>query len=215
MELVSIFIAFGALIVAIIFGIYSSKVAINSRDLANQAYQDSRSMSLLDLDPKIGLTSLLRKAGKTSPHFRISNDGPVDAVQLDVQLLQHKFDLPNLGSVSGFISDDRHQRDRLKPFESFTFEIPPHFLEKPTDPLTEPLNEVMEVHISYRRESDRKSYSRRAVYFIDPNQEWVSENDQSINSEKYVDFKAAALRPTYGPFVQHSDTLHDDGDDMN
>lgn len=210
MELVSIIIAFGALIVSIIFGIYSSNVAISSRGIARRAYQDSRSTSLLDLDPNIKLASLLNFDHGGVPEFRIYNEGPVDAVQVSVQLVDLYFRDRDMNRQMSYNSADRWQIGRLIPFESFRIPIPAETLDRVANPKTDPLHYALELQIVYRRESDRKIYASRAVYFIDPDRNLVRENVHTINNQTYAELKAAAFEPVSEAKLWGDDRLHDD-----
>lgn len=179
-------------IVSIISAVFSSAAAYYAIDNALQARQ------IANLDPRVTLdVDLNLKKSESSeipPHFKIKNWGPIKAEQAEVRFTafeynkatkEVEFSMHSSGDEDGqnFLIGDL---DALKyKFFKVDNKLLSLYLEKKV-PNTEP---VIEAQVSYRRESDKKSYLFFVYSFIDSNGEWVSLNEESPDLNSGTRFK--------------------------
>jgi len=69
---------------------------------------------------------------------------------------------------------------------------------------------VMEFRLSYRRPPDMAHYASSAFYFLNPNGNWVREDDGSVKSAQYELIKDMVLRTaqTVDAWYPERDILH-------
>jgi len=168
-------------------------VSSRSCSVAEQASNDIRAIERLDLEPLISFDMEFRQIKKYPPHLVLTNLGPIDAVQVSIQLVAMRYDsLKNIIRIRTFGSEVQWSISKLEVMQPKYFTIPQHWVETNSRIAEPPEHNVIEACIVYRRDPDRKIYGRRALYFINPEGMWVSERDQSINSERYADIIASA-----------------------
>ncbi len=150
-------------------------------------------MSGIELKPEIKVNAHLNKNKFAKFYVTIYNDGPVDAHQLVVKFISHRyFEKFKKIRISGTGSETTYTQPKLPPLKSFSFEILEHFLYG-NAMLQEPKeHNILELRVNYRRSPDFKQFSESALYFVNPDGLWVSENSVSLRSEQYEELKKAA-----------------------
>jgi hypothetical protein len=172
-----------------ILALYVSWRAYDNSVLARK---DARAISGLDLKPKISLNTLFKEINKIPPHYVISNNGPVDALQIEVQLISHRYrkDISKI-KVSTTGSDERKIIPKLPPLTNIAFKFPELWLDVNARIEQPPEHNIMEIRISYRRPPDMMKYTESAFYFINKEGRWVAENDNSLDKDIYAPIKNA------------------------
>lgn len=184
--------------------------------------EDARLISGLDLIPNICLTSDfkrikiakkpdLKEIKEKGPYFLVENKGPIDAIQLEVQMFIHKYS-PDTGRLKTGITSSMHHWviEKLPPLKIKVFPIDDWFYMQPA--ATSPFwHSVLEIRLSYRRNPDLHKFSKRAFYFVGPQEFWVSERDYStLNTERYIPIVRAAIgEKAWEVEWRYNDILHD------
>ena len=93
------------------------------------ARQDAIILSGIELKPEIKVNANINKNKFKDLHAIIYNGGPVEALQLEVKLISHRYFEKLKGiKVSGTGSDTTFSMQNLEPLKSVAFKIPKHFL---------------------------------------------------------------------------------------
>jgi hypothetical protein len=165
--------------------------------------------SLSDLKPTIELNTEFSSIKDTPPYITVKNRGPVDALQMVIEFTSLRYiDPMRKIAIMSTGSDWRWEISKLEPLDRKAFKLPPSLLGVNTrmqDPL---YYNVLEVSIEYLRDPDRKQFKESAFYFINSEGRWVTENDSSINTDKYKKIKQAALNRLRIEMSPFSDKLH-------
>ena len=177
-ELLSVF----ALIISAIAAIFSY-----------QGEQHSVEVSGIELKPEIKVNAHLNKNKVSKFYVTVYNDGPVDAHQLVVTFISHRyFEEFKKIRISGTGSETTYTQPILPPLKRITFEISEHFLYV-NAMLQEPKeHNILELRVTYRRSPGFKQFAVSALYFVNPDGLWVAENSVSLRSEQYEALKKAA-----------------------
>lgn len=202
-------------IIAVIF----SLIAIYQSHLTRK---DARLISGLELRPDICLTSDFKRIKiarivdekeikEREPYFLIENNGPIDAIQLEIQMFLHRYS-PDTDRLEGSItwSTDNWVIEKLPPLESKVFPIDRWYYTQPA--ANSPYwHSVLEIRLSYRRNPDKHKFSKRAFYFVGPQEFWVCESDySSLNTERYIPIVRAATKgKAWNSKWRDYDILHD------
>lgn len=159
-----------------------------------ESRQHSIKISGIELQPEIKVNAFLNKSKFKKLHVIVYNNGPVEALQLVVKFVSHRYFEALKGiRVSGTGSETTYIETKLPPLKSIAFEIPEHFLYV-NAMLQEPkVHNILELRVTYRRPPDFKQFSESAFYFVNPEGLWVSENSTSLRSEQYEALKEAAF----------------------
>jgi len=175
---------------------------------------DTKILNKLNFRPTLALQAKLKKTNNTIPaHLNLINKGPIDAVQVQVQFYFHKYSEEQQKVViSGWDSGQQWTLDRLPSLKQVNIGVNELSLKGMLPALSdhEKYCRILEIRLNYRREVDLKKYSERAFYFVNPDGEWVSERDSTLNSDFYKEIKEAV----FGSFtvnsdqIDFSDTLH-------
>ena len=189
----------------------TTALALYGSIIGTCAWRDTRATSGLDLKPSLGLKAWFKKIGDTPPHFEVWNEGPIDAVQLEIQLISHRY-FPHKKKilVTGSGSNRTYSIPKLSPQQRKGFLFPKGWLNSNARLQEPPEHNVMEIRLTYRRESDKHQFSESSFYFVDPEGRWVSEFSSSL-TPYYEPIKQAALEASnwYPPGdLSHSDRLH-------
>ena len=104
--------------------------------LSYWAWQDSRAISGLDLKPEIKIDARLNKAKYKIFHLVVFNSGPVDAFQLEVHFIHHRyFKKLNKIMISGGGTETKFSIPQLAPFKRETFAVVDSGLNLPPIPV--------------------------------------------------------------------------------
>ncbi len=179
-------------IFSIVSAAFSSVAAYYAIDNAFQARW------IANLDPRVTLDVDLNlkrnELNEIPPHFKIKNWGPIKAEQVEVRFTafeynkatkEVEFSMHSSGDEDGqnFLIGDL---DALKyKFFKVDNKLLSLYLEKKV-PDTE---SIIETQVSYRRESDKKSYSSFVYSFVGSDGEWVSLNEESLDLNSSTHFK--------------------------
>ena len=193
-------IAFGAIII--------SGIAIL---LSYWAWQDSRAISGLDLKPDIKLDARLNKAKYKIFHVVVFNSGPVDAFQLEIHLIHHRYfkEFKKI-RISGGGSETRYSIPKLVPLKQEAFEVKENFLYGQALLQKPPEHNVLEIRLVYRRAPDMSQFAESSFYFVSPDGLWVGEHSSALVSDVYNPIKQAAFEMLKMDQIEdlHWDTLH-------
>ena len=187
----------------------SLDISKGSLSVAESVREDNRKIERLDLKPEIRFNIEFRRINDIPPHFTIINLGPIDAVQMTVEFMVHYYDLSGDRFISTGGTEGLTKIVNLPPMQSRSFEISEHFLNV-NSRLHEPLqNNIIEARISYRKDPDRELFVKRALYFINPEGRWVTEINNSLESEEYLKIKEKILNKFIDFDFYYGDILHD------
>jgi len=156
-------------------------------------------LAKLDFRPILRLNTLFVSVGKIHPHWELTNTGPVEAVQVEVQLISHRyFPVTEKIQVSMTGSDTVTSISTVAPQETKSCVFPKGWLDTNVR-LQDPAQcNIMEILLTYRRPQDLKEYSESAYYFVDPKGLWAPETSSSLKGELYNSMKAALLKINRG-----------------
>lgn len=160
--------------------------------------KDNRALSHLDLRPNLRLSSFLQESPNTPAHFTIYNAGPIDAIQVEIQIsilgISTKSKEFTRGAIIG--SENPIAISKLISLESKSFKLPLSWLISNCQLTVPPKHNVVEILVKYLRDSDRKLYAERAFYYLNPNGQLVTEFDNSLTKENYAPIINAAHNTT-------------------
>jgi hypothetical protein len=175
----------------LIISIISLTVAGYSAVVATGVRRDNRAIAALDLRPQLKLRTFLGAHKKIPRHFTIDNIGPLEAVQIEVQLLSHFYDRKKDRMISGWGSENLYRIGSLTPPHVVQIPFNDHFLDVNAR-LHKPLQDnVIEIRISYRHPTDMQLFRESAFCFVNPEGQWVAENISSVSNEAYGKLKEA------------------------
>ena len=175
------------------------------------AQKDSRAVSGLDLKPILKLDARLNKAKYKNFHVVVYNSGPVDAYQLEIHLVHHRYIKElNKISISGGGTETRHTIPKLLPFKQVVFTVPKHFIYGQALIQNLPEHNVLEIRMVYRRSPDMAQFADSSFYFVSPDGLWVGEHSSALVPETYGPIKQAAFEMLKRSQIKdlHWDTLH-------
>jgi hypothetical protein len=169
-------------------------ISVGAFIVSGLSYCDSRKLSKLDLRPSIRLQTQFKPVGKIPPHFTVINKGPIDAVQVQVEMYRHcsRPDFKRMTISKHFSMHDKSVK-KLEPGDQKSFKFIKSSIE--VDDIScrplEPENNILEIKITYRHPQDlERLYDESAFYFVNPEGSWVNERSSSVTSEKHEAIKA-------------------------
>lgn len=160
--------------------------------------KDNRALSYLDLRPHLRLNSFLKETQDFPAHFTLYNAGPVDAVQVEIQLSILGLSTESKETTRVAIMDLENPiiLPRLGALNRKSFKLPLEWLINNCKLSKPPKYSVVEILVKYLREADRKLYAERAFYFLNPDNRLVTEYDNSLHKKIYKPIIKAAHRST-------------------
>ena len=173
-------------LVALLFSIGASL-------LSWKAHNETRFLNELNFRPTISFRTEFDEFSSKSPHFTITNVGPVDAIKLQVQVTVLKY-IPKLKKImmASPISNPDWFIRRLSPLKPETIEFNNLVFDSVLPEVNEsPTNRVLEVQITYHRDVDLKKYAEYFFYFKTLKGKWVDENDSALEPIIYNPIKNA------------------------
>ena len=164
------------------FSVLALWLSWNANDISKKNREDFRAVEKLNLSPEILLSAYFNQSEKFTPHIAVRNIGPVKAVQSTIKFLELRYS-PVHKKIKLAITRDEVRIPDLAPREYYNFKIPEqqnyNYFRKLSEVTKQPIEHfVIEVLISYRRESDLKLFSFKTFYFFD--------EEGNILSEKYI-----------------------------
>ena len=144
--------------------------------------KETKFLNKLDFRPNISLQADFDESSGKSPHFKITNVGPVDATELKVQVtvLKYVLNLKKIMITSPLSKPDWFIQ-RLSPLKPETIQFNTLEFESHLPAINEsPINRVLEFQVTYHREVDRKKYTEFSYYFKTLDGKWVDENDSAL-----------------------------------
>lgn len=158
----------------------------------------NRALSHLDLRPHLCLNSFLKDSHGIPAHFTLYNAGPVDAVQVEIQLSILGLSTESRATTRVAIigADNPIILPRLDSLSRKSFKLPLEWLINNCKLSKPPKYSVVEILVKYLREADRKLYAERAFYFLNPDNRLVTEYDNSLPREIYGPVIKAAHNST-------------------
>ena len=177
-------------------GIVSVGFSIWAVIIAMEAREDTRKIAGLNLLPKLELNSSLNPEENQARGFIIRNLGPVKALQIEVNLIAHRYEIKDGKARVSSLFGTGEQLFRVKeinPFEERIFIVSDFFLDVNARIQKPEHNNILEIRISYRRPSDMKKRTDSAYYFVNPDGKWVAENNGSLTPDIYEPIKKAVI----------------------
>lgn len=169
-EIVGLLALLVALLVAGLQCRLDAKVSRESLTIAQQSADTARQLSLLDVCPQLRLACEFVQADTSPPiyngTFILHNDGPIDAVQIEVMLTKMFGSTASKETSRIYLLglENPLKIDRLPPQGVVSRRLP---LESfPAVAAEPPEYSALELVVKYRRESDRKLLVDRAIYFV-------------------------------------------------
>ena len=175
---------------------------------------ETKFLNKLNFRPTISLRAYFNESLGKTPHFTITNVGPVDATELQVQVTVLKY-VQKLQKImmTSPISNPDWFIERLPPLKPKTIEINkfdrsqfksllPAFKESLT-------NRVLEVQVTYHRDVDRKKYTEFSYYYKTLGGQWVDENDSALEPLIFNPIKNAVQQRRMVDSFENTDASHD------
>lgn len=186
-------------------------VSVYAVYVTTQARKDARAVAGLDLRPALALDSQLRWVKDIPPHYTVTNNGPVEVVQLEIQPISHRYagDGDEL-TLTSYTSEERQTVMSLAPLSDVSFRISDQSLAEAARKIKKLKYNAMEIRLTYRRPPDMRKFVQSAFYFINPDGRWVEESNASLKPDIYDAVKEAVLRAANQPLSSYlsSDRLH-------
>lgn len=155
----------------------------------------TQKLAKLDFHPILSLDTLFVTIGKIPPHWELTNIGPVEAVQVKVQLISHRYyPTTEMIQISLTGPGGTTSISTIAPQETKSYTFPKGWLDTNARLQNPPQCNIIEILLTYRRPQDLREYSESAYYFVDPNGFWVPETSSSLKGELYESMKAALLK---------------------
>lgn len=177
-------------------GKLSLNTALEYKNIAMESYKTSRLIAGLELTPTILLRATFYKIKNVPPHIRITNNGPIDANMVELQLehIRYKEDKDGNGKISMRMSasEDKIVIKKLSTLQPPTMiPIPDKWLNMDRlEILHSPLeHNILEIKVTYKRYPDMMEFTRRYYYFINPKKIWVPEDDNTLTPKVYEKIK--------------------------
>lgn len=200
-------------LVSLLIAYSSLNVAREALKVSQVARDDVRAISKLGLEPKLELDTNFRTDIGYPRAFWITNSGPVEALQIEVHLITYRYDGSIIKVVGyGTGTDEHYQADKIDPFRSGFFPFKEIFLDVNARIQKPAQHNAFEIRISYRRPPDMTYYTESAYYFVNPDGDWVNENNGSLVPERYNPImkavKSASQKLTLEGLKGGKDWLH-------
>lgn len=183
-------------IISILISIAALYFAWEANKISRHNRTDLRAIERLDLTPVIQFRAHF---GSVEPFFEITNLGPIEPVQIEIQLFELRYN-PDVGEIKFAItgSEATWKFPKLNLNKSKQIKIPKEWyspkiwLDKSKVTKLPIQNFVVEVLVSFRREPDLELFEKRAFYFHDAKGNKVKENNIPHKVE-YAEILAAVL----------------------
>lgn len=182
--------------------------------VARGARSDARALGHLDLEPRLDIRATPNRTDRDPPYFILRNVGPVNAVQLTIDLISLRYS-PKKNSIDVYVSGSEHTQyvEALAPHHEVSFPFEDHFLEVNARLESPVEHNVFAIRVTYRRDSDRRRFVARSFYFVNPDGRWVSENDSSLPELYDPIIDAAHASDSNLPRFLVSDVVYRETDD--
>lgn len=196
---ISIIIAVAALVIS---GLSYRQSAKNS--------EITHMLSKLDLRPRFKLYTLFKSTGKIPPQWGLTNTGPVEAVQVKVQMVSHRyFPARQMIQISLTGSNETTAISEIGPQATKSYAFGKGWLNTNARVQEPAQHNIMEIMVTYRRPQDLREYSESAYYFVNPDGLWVGERDSSLKGELYESMRTAVSKLDRGPFSVYEERSGD------
>lgn len=182
--LISIF-AFGG-------AIWANYIASNANKIASNNYDLILKLSKLDLRPIIRLYTRFESTGKIPPHLSLTNIGPIEAQQIKIKMLFHRYS-PEKNKIIMSKSDSMNDIfvEKIDPQKTKSYKFREGWLNTHATLYNPPQLNIMEIQITYRHPQNLEEYNESAYYFVNPDGLWFGEKSCSLDSELYESIKLA------------------------
>jgi hypothetical protein len=158
------------------------------------ARSDARRIAKLDLRPELSVGAQLNADKQLPLYIRVYNAGPVDATQLQVKIVVHRyFEQFDKVSISGTVSELQWTIGDLSVFKSETIMIDYPSYDDYLPDFENEHHRILELQLTYRRRIDLQKFTESAFYFRNPVGRWVGEADNSLPDSTYGPIKDAAF----------------------
>jgi hypothetical protein len=220
---------------AVTQSVRANNIANQANGIANSANEQSRianenyrKVEKLDITPQILVFSNLCKKSDCNAKIEVKNVGKVNAVHVFSVFYVHSYyDIDGTKLFQKFTWSDWEGRNhKIEPGKSLAISLQRGFFENITNRLNNisttlsdgrmlqgssiPKNRIfLEFFIKYSRESDLTEFSKRAFYFLNSEDEWVNENDKSVQKQEYEELRQIALK-TFNIKIPSTDEIRAD-----
>ena len=207
-------ISLSALVIAIASACFAYNQTIITKRIAH-----------LHVEPEVLFKANFKSSPGRPPHFKLTNFGPIKAVQVEIQLYELRY-CPDANKIrlAVYGSDTHWKIQELDVNKPEYFDIPhswydgKYYLELAALENKKVDDFVMEAYITYRRKSDLKFYKKRSFYFFDSQGKILTEND-IIDNKNYKQVLNSVYETRLGQISRRmtkrmsTDILHDLNDD--
>ncbi len=204
--------AFKVSVVSLIIAALGALAACGAIWQSSLARNDTRILNKLDLRPILSIRSRLQENTNFPTHILIQNNGPVDAIQLQVSISILKY-FPKIEKVRLVMtsSDLQWTIDKLPPLKKHAIKVNLGVIDSMLPAFEHKEYRILEIRLLYRREVDAREYSESSFYFVSPEGKWVSERSSALDSKVYEPIKKAAFQRFSAQLdmIDISDPLHD------
>jgi len=183
-------------------------VAVRACEIADDSRADTRAAAKLDKRPSIGLFGYLSPSAGEPPSIHVWNDGAADAIHCRITFIHLKYDPDQHEMRGSIIADPDIVIDRIEPLEHKVVQIPEGGLSDTVAGRYPSHHEVIELRVTYRRESDLRFFGARSFYFRAPDNRWVTESANSLPKDQYAPIIAASRRSKVFDMTTGSDPLY-------
>ncbi len=193
-------------------------VAIWSATTSHMARVQARSLAKLDFRPDVRVKAWFQDVAGLPPHLRLTNNGPVEAVQVSANVLSRRY-YPSAKQIAVTVggSVNKAHFAKIEPNQTEVFAFERGWLDTNARLHEPPHHNIMELRLEYRRPQDLQIYGVSAIYFVNPDGKWVPETDNSVQTPSYNELREAVLshRLTMPkrfslPRAEEGDLLHED-----
>jgi len=153
-----------------------------AKPAAEPPRQDDVHQQKEELRPVVNVQAVLRSAPNNPASYSVTNEGPIDVLQLRAQLLSHKVHKNGEMGAGGY---EIQYVEKLAPHTSVSYSFPEHSLDVPKMLKESAEVSALEIRVTYSYGPDSKKAVKSAFYFVNPKGSWVEASDRSLTPKIY------------------------------
>ncbi len=153
---------------------------------AEASRNDDLSHQKNEIRPALKVKAILTNSPDHPAFYSVSNEGPIDVLQLKTQVLSHKVHKDGEIGTAGY---EENYAEKLPPHTSASYYFPEHCLDVNKTAKESPAGSVLEIRLTYSYGPDMKNAVKNVFYFVNPKGVWVGEADKSLTPKIYNPIK--------------------------
>jgi hypothetical protein len=153
---------------------------------AEPSRNDDLSHQKQEIRPVVKVKAIVTNSPNQPAFYSVSNEGPIDVLQLKTQVLSHKMHKDGEIGTAGY---EETYVEKLTPQTSASYYFPEHCLDVNKTAKESAGKSILEIRLTYSYGPDMKNAVKSAFYFVNPKGVWVEESDKSLTPKIYNPIK--------------------------